>query len=126
MAAPSSRRRENLNACTDRCGCRQAGWQTLQTWAEQVRAAWNTDARARAGALAVGARGCGSAAGGAGLSPSLATDPNPILSEADEPTPISQVLSSGVVTRLHDDLYARLHHGKLVLLGGPGAGKTGQ
>ena len=55
-------------------------------------------------------------------SPSLATDPNPILSEADEPTPISQVLSSGVVTRLHDDLYARLHHGKLVLLGGPGAG----
>jgi hypothetical protein len=29
-----------------------------------------------------------------------------------------------VVTRLHDEVYARLPHGRLVLLGGPGAGKT--
>ena len=99
--------------------------QTLQTWAEQVvqrgiqtpapvRVRWRwapADVALPLEELAA--------------SPSLATDPNPILSEADEPTPISQVLSSGVVTRLHDDLYARLHHGKLVLLGGPGAGKTG-
>ena len=35
-----------------------------------------------------------------------------------------QVLGSGVVTRLHDEMYARLPHGRLVLLGGPGAGKT--
>lgn len=36
-----------------------------------------------------------------------------------------QLLDSGVVTSLHDDLYALLPHGRLVLLGGPGAGKTG-
>ena len=34
-------------------------------------------------------------------------------------------LGSGVVTRLHDEIYGRLPHGRLVLLGGPGAGKTG-
>lgn len=36
-----------------------------------------------------------------------------------------KLLESGVVTRLHDEVYARLPHGRLVLLGGPGAGKTG-
>jgi hypothetical protein len=36
-----------------------------------------------------------------------------------------ELLGSGVVTRLHDEVYARLPHGRLVLLGGPGAGKTG-
>jgi hypothetical protein len=36
-----------------------------------------------------------------------------------------ELLASGVVTRLHDEVYARLPHGRLVLLGGPGAGKTG-
>ena len=30
-----------------------------------------------------------------------------------------------MVTRLHDELYARLPHGRMVLVGGPGAGKTG-
>ena len=35
------------------------------------------------------------------------------------------MLNSGLVTRLHDEVYARLHHGRLVLIGGPGAGKTG-
>jgi WD40 repeat protein len=34
-------------------------------------------------------------------------------------------LESGVVTRLHDEVYARLAHGRLVILGAPGAGKTG-
>jgi hypothetical protein len=36
-----------------------------------------------------------------------------------------EILGSGVVNRLHDELYARLPHGRLILLGGPGAGKTG-
>jgi hypothetical protein len=34
------------------------------------------------------------------------------------------VLSSGVVTRLHDEVYQRLPHRLLVILGDPGAGKT--
>ena len=29
------------------------------------------------------------------------------------------------MTRLHDEVYARLPHGRLALTGGPGAGKTG-
>jgi hypothetical protein len=36
-----------------------------------------------------------------------------------------ELLAAGVVTRLHDEVYARLPHGRLVLIGGPGAGKTG-
>jgi uncharacterized membrane protein len=36
-----------------------------------------------------------------------------------------ELLGSGVVTRLHDEVYAKLPHGRLVLIGGPGAGKTG-
>jgi hypothetical protein len=36
-----------------------------------------------------------------------------------------ELLESGLVTRLHDELYARLPHGRMVLIGGPGAGKTG-
>lgn len=36
-----------------------------------------------------------------------------------------ELLGSGVVTRLHDEVYARLPRGRLVLIGGPGAGKTG-
>jgi hypothetical protein len=35
------------------------------------------------------------------------------------------ILSSGLVTKLHDEVYARLASGRLVLTGGPGAGKTG-
>ena len=35
-----------------------------------------------------------------------------------------QKLSASVVTRLHDKVYARLPHGRLVLIGSPGAGKT--
>ena len=37
----------------------------------------------------------------------------------------AEVLGSGVVGRLHDELDARLPHGRLVIVGGPGAGKTG-
>ena len=51
---------------------------------------------------------------------SLGTDPSPMPG-----TTSGQVLSSGLVTRLHDRVYARLRHGRLVLIGGPGAGKTG-
>jgi hypothetical protein len=36
-----------------------------------------------------------------------------------------RLLESGVVTHLHDEVYARLPHGRLILIGGPGAGKTG-
>jgi hypothetical protein len=57
--------------------------------------------------------------------PSLATDPDPLPSSADDLTKAGQVLNSGAVTRLHDEVYARLQHGHLVLIGDPGAGKTG-
>lgn len=53
--------------------------------------------------------------------PAAGTGPPP-LPELGEP---GELLESGVVTRLHDEVYARLPHGRLVLLGGPGAGKTG-
>jgi hypothetical protein len=36
-----------------------------------------------------------------------------------------ELLGTGEVIRLHDEVYARLPHGRLVLLGGPGSGKTG-
>jgi hypothetical protein len=36
----------------------------------------------------------------------------------------SEVLGSGVVTRLHNELYAKLSHGRLIVIGEPGAGKT--
>ena len=57
--------------------------------------------------------------------PSLTTDPGPLPSRANDSAEAGQVLNSGVVTRLHDEVYARLHHGRLVLIGHPGAGKTG-
>jgi hypothetical protein len=50
----------------------------------------------------------------------LGTDPPPLPGVA-----LGEVLSSGLVTRLHDRVYAKLRHGRLVLIGGPGAGKTG-
>jgi hypothetical protein len=37
---------------------------------------------------------------------------------------VGEVLGSGLVTRLHDEVYGRLRQGRLVLIGGPGAGKT--
>jgi hypothetical protein len=54
--------------------------------------------------------------------PPLATDPGRLASGTDD---AEQVLNSGLVTRLHNEVYARLHHGRLVMIGGPGAGKTG-
>jgi hypothetical protein len=51
--------------------------------------------------------------------PGTGPPPLPMVKEA------GAVLGSGVVTRLHDELYARLPHGRLILLGGSGAGKTG-
>jgi hypothetical protein len=55
------------------------------------------------------------------MSPAPGTGPSP-LPDLEAP---GELLGSGVVTRLHDEVYARLPHGRLVLLGGPGAGKTG-
>jgi hypothetical protein len=56
----------------------------------------------------------------------LATDPGPLPLDVDEGSGKNgPLLDSGLVTRLCDKMYARLRHGRLVLLGGPGAGKTG-
>jgi hypothetical protein len=57
--------------------------------------------------------------------PSLVTDPDPLPPDGDDQPRVGQVLDYGVVTRVHDEVYARLHHGRLMLIGGPGAGKTG-
>ena len=53
--------------------------------------------------------------------PTAGTGPAPLLDLASP----GEVLGSGVVTRLHDEVYAKLPFGRLVLIGGPGAGKTG-
>jgi hypothetical protein len=50
--------------------------------------------------------------------PGASPPPLPGQAEAGE------VLGAGAVTRLHDEVYARLPHGRMVLTGGPGAGKT--
>lgn len=57
-------------------------------------------------------------------SPARSFDPDPLPADP-EGSPGQHILSSGVVTRLHDEVYARLRHGRLVLIGGAGAGKTG-
>jgi hypothetical protein len=57
-------------------------------------------------------------------SPSLGTDPRSLPSGADNSSGTPPLLSSGLVTQLHDQLYARLRHGRLALIGAPGAGKT--
>jgi hypothetical protein len=44
--------------------------------------------------------------------PSVPTDPNPLPPGGDHPSGSGQVLNSGLVTRLHDELYARLRHGR--------------
>lgn len=56
----------------------------------------------------------------------IATPPLPGAGPLPLPDPAGQaeLLGAGVVGRLHDELYARLPHGRLVVLGGPGAGKT--
>jgi hypothetical protein len=53
--------------------------------------------------------------------PAPGTGPPP-LPDLEVP---GELLGSGVVTYLHKEVYAKLPHGRLVLLGGPGAGKTG-
>jgi predicted NACHT family NTPase len=57
-------------------------------------------------------------------SPGLSTDPLRLPGADSEPSS-GEILGSGTVTRLHDEVYARLQHGRLILIGGPGAGKTG-
>jgi hypothetical protein len=52
--------------------------------------------------------------------------PLPGLSpQAHDPDPPGVLLQAGIVTQLHEDVYNKLPQGRLVLLGGPGAGKTG-
>jgi len=55
--------------------------------------------------------------------PMAGTGPRPL--PEPNPDPPGMLLEAGVVTRLHDKVYCQLPHGRLVLLGGPGAGKTG-
>ncbi|HEU4347735.1 MAG TPA: hypothetical protein VFR35_08100 [Actinoplanes sp.] len=55
-----------------------------------------------------------------GVVPRALPDP----ASTQDPGGTARVLASGVVTRLHDEVYARLPHGRLVLLGDAGAGKT--
>lgn len=55
------------------------------------------------------------------MPPAPGTGPAP-LPDAGRP---GELLGSGVVTRLLDEVYARLPHGRLVVIGGPGSGKTG-
>lgn len=52
----------------------------------------------------------------AGAGPVPWPDPGP----GPGPETVGVPLESGVVTRLHDEIYAQLPHGRLVLLGGPG------
>jgi len=99
--------------------------QTLESWSRQVvqrgiqfpapvRVRW----RWAAADIALPRRDLAAA-------PSLPTDPGALPSGADDSSEAGQVLNSGLVTRLHDEVYARLHHGRLVVIGGPGVGKTG-
>lgn len=54
----------------------------------------------------------------------LPSDPLP-LPTAARGSDAGEVLDSGRVTELHDEVYARLQHGRLLLVGEAGAGKTG-
>ena len=51
------------------------------------------------------------------------TGPSP-LPRSVAPSDDGEILNSGLVTRLYEEVYARLSHGRLALIGGPGAGKT--
>ena len=57
-----------------------------------------------------------------GTGPRPLPEPNP---SEPNPDPPGMLLEDGIVTRLHEEVYCQLPHGRLVLLGGPGAGKTG-
>ena len=60
--------------------------------------------------------------------PLAGTGPRPLPKpDPDEPHSdrLGVLLEAGVVTRLHDEVYCQLPHGRLVLVGGPGAGKSG-
>jgi hypothetical protein len=59
--------------------------------------------------------------------PVTGTGPPPIPGSNPEPNPDlpGVLLDAGILTQLHEEVYCNLPHGRLVLLGGPGAGKTG-
>jgi len=58
----------------------------------------------------------------AGTGPLPLPKPDPDESNSDR---LGVLLEAGVVTQLHDEVYCRLPHGRLILVGGPGAGKSG-
>jgi hypothetical protein len=54
------------------------------------------------------------------------TGPRPLpYPDQPSPDPSGVLLEAGIVTQLHEEVYSKLPQGRLVLLGGPGAGKTG-
>ncbi len=55
--------------------------------------------------------------------PEAGAGPQPLAE--NNPDRSRVLLDDGIVTRLHDEVYARLPHGRLVLIGRSGAGKTG-
>jgi hypothetical protein len=60
--------------------------------------------------------------------PVSGTGPRPLPKPSPDqwnPDPPGVLLDTGVVTELYEDVYCKLGYGRLVLLGGPGAGKTG-
>lgn len=57
-----------------------------------------------------------------GIGPRPLPEPNRDGPNFDPP---GVLLDAGIVTKLHAEVYGKLPHGRLVLLGGPGAGKTG-
>lgn len=54
--------------------------------------------------------------------PEAGTGPHPLHSPSS--SNFGMLLDDGVVTRLRDEVYTQLPYGRLVLIGGPGAGKT--
>jgi hypothetical protein len=103
----------------------------LDRLADVMGETWATEAAARGIVVPAPVRvrwrwdaGLGAARDEAGVRAAAGVGPRvlPPDGAADDGGPL---LESGVVTRLHDELYARLPRGRLVLVGGPGAGKTG-
>jgi hypothetical protein len=58
-------------------------------------------------------------------SPSLATDPSHLPSKAGDRPEVAHLMNSDLVSRLRKEAYAHLRHGRLLLTGDRGAGKTG-
>ena len=96
--------------------------------AEQVASRWRREAIRRRivtpGPIPVEWRWAGDAVAAPMLEIAERLPPGVGVSELPGYDGLPVAAGSGVVTNLHDELYARLPHGRLVILGTPGAGKT--